>query len=408
MAEGACIDLFAGAGGFSLAAEQAGYEVEHAIEIDRWACDTLKRNHPATTVHCQDISELSDDWLRRNLPSGPSLLIGGPPCQGFSRAGPADKDPRDPRNSLFREFVRAARILEPESIVLENVPGILRARTAEGDSVCEIIEEEFRAIGYQVRRLVLEAERFGVPQLRRRVFFIGTLDGVPAATVEPTHGERIELFGSIDPILTVRDAIADLPHVDVGYRETTVRYIGPPTNKYQREMRLGASELLENHTPMRHSPRMIERFKLIPPGRGQSHITNPEHAPRRRIRKKDDSASSYDQNNRRMHWDKPCHTLAASFYANFLHPELHRNFTPREGARIQTFPDHYVFEGKPTVVSTKLLTREGRMNERHLCQYQQIGNAVPPRLGRAVLDTLKSGSRTNSELPSREAISVEA
>jgi DNA (cytosine-5)-methyltransferase 1 len=110
------------------------------------------------------------------------------------------------------------------------------------------------------------------------------------------------------------------------------------------------------------------------------------------------SGKVYDQNNRRMHPDRPCHTIPASFYANFVHPFQHRNFTPREGARLQSFPDWFVFEGKPTVVSHKLLAREGRTDEKHLCQYNQIGNAVPPFLAKAIAGNLltqtKIGLRT--------------
>ena len=107
--------------------------------------------------------------------------------------------------------------------------------------------------------------------------------------------------------------------------------------------------MLENHMPMRHSARMVERFKLISPGQSQSHVPD-EHAPSRRVRSATQGTGRYAQNNRRMYWDRPCHTIAATFYANFVHPDLNRNFTPREGARIQSFPDAYVFRGKPTVV----------------------------------------------------------
>lgn len=391
---GQAVDLFAGAGGFSLGAEETGYEVTHAVEIDRWACDTLERNHAQTVVHCADIRELSDDWARRNLPSNPALLIGGPPCQGFSHAGPARKDPKDPRNSLFREFVRFAGIMEPEQVILENVPGILRAKTQAGEPVADIIEQELARLGYRVRRYELQAERYGVPQIRRRVFFVGSMGRLPDE-IAPTHGEELDLLTPVEPILTVKDAISDLPRVDVQDRDKPVEYQGPPENEFQRQMREGASVQLENHIPMRHSQRMIERFKQISPGQSQSHVTDQGLQPRRRVRAADKGPSSYDQNNRRMHWDRPCHTLAASFYANFLHPELHRNFTPREGARIQTFPDRYVFLGKPTVVSSKLLTREGRLAEKHLCQYNQIGNAVPPRLAKVLLGSL-ADSRPDS------------
>ena len=124
---------------------------------------------------------------------------------------------------------------------------------------------------------------------------------------------------------------------------------------------------------------------------GRGGFRAPEHLrPVKRNGNGEFSEKLYDQNNRRMHPEKPCHTIAASFYANFVHPFKHRNFTPREGARIQTFPDWFVFKGKPTVVSHKLLQREGRDDEKHLCQYNQIGNAVPPMLARAIAENLIS------------------
>lgn len=402
------IDLFAGAGGFSLGAEMAGCDVEFALEIDSWAADTLRRNHSDLRVECADIRERDDAWWVREVKKYPDLLIGGPPCQGFSRAGPASKDPKDPRNSLFREFVRVAAALEPRAVVIENVTGILRARTAAGNKVADVIEDELRALGYAVQQYVLDAERYGVPQIRRRVFFVGTLEGNPPASIPATHlgvDEELSILGSeLARPLTVRDAIADIPHVDVGHRDELIRYDGIPSNDFQLLMREGAPGMLTNHLPMRHSRRIVERMSAIAPGQSQAHVID-THAPRLRVRNESAGVAAYDQNNRRMHWDRPCHTLAASFYANFVHPELHRNFTPREGARIQTFPDRYVFEGKPTVVSRKLLAREGRQGELHLCQYNQIGNAVPPLLGRHLLSSILSHDEGAGSV-SKERMSV--
>lgn len=384
------IDLFAGAGGLSLGATQAGMTVEVAIERDTWACDTMRTNGAHGRVIESDICDLSSDWIRRELPRNVDLLMGGPPCQGFSRAGPTRKDPKDPRNALFRDFVRVARALEPANILIENVPGILRAKTASGAQVADIIVSELTALGYEVAIVALEAQDFGVPQLRPRVFFLASYERRPPSQIQRTHGGDDSLFRTQLPRVTLWDAISDLPRVDVGTYDELVLYVGPPSNDYQRSMRAGALDLLENHIPMRHSPRSVERFRHILPGQSQSDVPD-EHMPRPRLRPADALPRTYDQNNRRMHPDRPCHTIPASFYANFLHPFLHRNFTPREGARLQSFPDHYVFRGKRTVVSKKLLAREGRVAEQHLCQYEQIGNAVPPLLAQAVVTALVSG-----------------
>ncbi|MDF2144640.1 DNA cytosine methyltransferase [Knoellia sp. p5-6-4] len=392
------IDLFAGAGGFSLGVEMAGYTVTHALEIDAWACDTIRTNHSGTEVFQQDVTAVEDKWFLDHFPKNPDLMVGGPPCQGFSHAAVGRQDPKDPRNSLFRDFARAARVLEPSRVIMENVPGILRAKTSSGESVQHVIVEEFENLGYNVSVLVLNAHEFGVPQIRRRVFFVADSMATPPSAIPATHGESgPTIFGELKPFVTVREALGDLPLVDVGSRLDPVPYTSAPTNAYQAVMRDGAGEAVRNHMPMRHSQRLVERFKTIAPGQSQSHAPE-EHAPRLRTRTESQGAGRFDQNNRRMHWDRPCHTVPATFYANFIHPELHRNFTPREGARIQSFPDRYVFEGKPTVVSQKLLAREGRVGEKHLCQYVQIGNAVPPLLAASLLRSLDANStRTRDE-----------
>ena len=148
-------------------------------------------------------------------------------------------------------------------------------------------------------------------------------------------------------------------------------------------MRKGAGNKVYNHLSMQHTNRMIERFESMTWGQSVSDVAA-HLKPFKRNGKGARSSTSYDQNNRRMHPHKPCHTIAASFYANFVHPFMHRNFTAREGARIQTFPDRIIFKGKPTIVSRKLLAREGRVDENYLCQYNQIGNAVPPLLAEAI------------------------
>ncbi len=241
---------------------------------------------------------------------------------------------------------------------------------------------------------ILRAEFFGVPQIRERLFIVGTLHGkLKQPFPKPTHGSQpeagqITLFtdGTLHPCPTLWDAISDLPPLEAGEGAQPSEYVFRPLNDYQRELREN-SDKLWNHIAMRHSRRVIERFKHISIGESQSDVPT-EHGPRVRSNGSKLSSKRYDQNNRRLNPERPSHTIPASFYANFVHPYQHRNFTPREGARIQSFPDHYVFSGKPTVVSQKLLAREGRVEEKHLCQYVQIGNAVPPKLAQAIAANL--------------------
>ena len=144
----------------------------------------------------------------------------------------------------------------------------------------------------------------------------------------------------------------------------------------------GESNILFNHKAMHHSKRLIERFSSMKCGESTEDV--PDFLKPHKRNSNELSNKIYSQNNRRMYPNRPCHTIPASFYANFVHPFKNRNFTAREGARIQSFPDSYVFKGKPTVVSHKLLQKEGRYDEKYLCQYNQIGNAVPPLLAKAI------------------------
>ena len=166
-------------------------------------------------------------------------------------------------------------------------------------------------------------------------------------------------------------------------------YSADPVNEYQKWCREG-SPTLHNHLAMKHTKRLVERFSQMSWGQSVSDITDDRLKQRKRNGNGEVSDNPYDQNNRRMHPNKICHTITATFYGNFVHPYKNRNFTAREGARIQSFPDHYVFLGKPTVVSKKLLLKEGRDGEAFLCQYSQIGNAVPPLMAKAIATNLIS------------------
>ena len=385
------LDTFAGAGGFSLGFELAGCRVVGGIEIDSWASQTFAYNHKDALAITRDIQLITNDELRDTFADRqPDILLGGPPCQGYSICRKTAGDPTDPRNSLFNEFLRVASALRPDFVIMENVPNIENARTHHGESVLGIIKRELTDLGYHVAHRVLEATDFGIPQIRKRLFVVASTLELERPFPSATHSVRGgvgDLFGgALECCPTLWEAISDLPALEAGEGSEVQNYTQAPDNDYQRQLREG-SDKLWNHTAMRHSKRMIERFASMSCGQSVSDVA--QHLrPLERNGNGKISGKVYDQNNRRMHPDRPCHTIPASFYANFVHPYQHRNFTSREGARLQSFPDGFVFKGKPTVVSHKLLAREGRTDEKHLCQYNQIGNAVPPLLAKAVADNL--------------------
>jgi DNA (cytosine-5)-methyltransferase 1 len=387
-------DLFAGAGGFGLGFRLAGFDVTCSLEIDEWACQTLQTNNPSMQVIMADIKEFKTaSEIRAACHDSPDVIIGGPPCQGFSIAGSNHTDLKDPRNSLFREFAHWVESLNPRVFLMENVKGLLTRKNADGEKVIDIITRTFAKLGYSVEVWTLNAAEYGVPQLRERVFVVGnkisskTTLGIPPRThVIWDSGEQTQQVrlasGGLKPAVTLWDAISDLPQLGAGEGSEEQPYTSSPNSNYERWARNGQS-VLWNHVAMQHSERLVERFKHVKWGESSSTVPA-EHRALKRNGNGVISKEMYDQNNRRLHPYRPSHTIAASFYANFIHPFQNRNLTAREGARIQSFPDNYRFMGKKTVVSHKLLQRERRFSERHLCQYNQIGNAVPPLLAKVI------------------------
>lgn len=365
------IDLFAGCGGLSTGFEMAGFNIPLAVEKDEWASETYKKNHPDTNVLTDDITQVLD---LQSLLSDENMtidgIIGGPPCQGFSLSGNRDK--KDPRNSLFMEFVRFVRFFKPKFFVMENVTGILSMQMKNGELAKNVIVNEFSGAGYHVETFVLNAAEFGVPQSRMRVFFIGLRDDIEY------DKEKIApkgfLFGKDQ--VTIEQAIMDLPVLKAGEGQDVCDYTMEPKTDYQRWVRNG-SDKVYNHVTMRHTARLVERFSHI--GYGQSVAdVDQEFQQRQRGDAGKISGKVYSQNNMRPYPDRPSPTVPASFQSNFIHPFENRNYTAREGARLQSFPDTYIFCGKRTTMSW----------EKNLSQYQQIGNAVPPLLAKAIAETV--------------------
>ncbi len=386
------LDIFSGSGGFSLGFKLAGYNIIGAIEEDKWAAETFQFNMKDANVLIGDIQKFSDDYLLQQFKDNkPEIILGGPPCQGFSICNKDSGNFKDIRNSLFQEFLRLGRIFSPDYLIMENVPNLVNSRTKSKYSILKIIVEELENLRYHVNWKILEATEYGIPQIRRRLFIIASKHQLKHPFPQPTHylpesGQLDYLAEDLKICPTLWEAISDLPDIEASEGEEEMNYDKKSSNSYQTQMRLGSSNVY-NHVAMKHTKRTVERFASM--SWGDSLHDVPKHLrPYKRNGQGQISEKIYDQNSRCLHPHRPCHTIPASFYANFVHPYKNRNFTAREGARIQSFPDWFVFKGKPTVVSHKLLEREGRLAEKHLCQYNQIGNAVPPLLAQAIASNL--------------------
>lgn len=364
------IDLFAGCGGMSLGFELAGFKSIIAVEKDDWASETYAYNHPNTNVYTGDITQITIPCETFPEAKGISGIIGGPPCQGFSLSG--SRDPKDPRNSLFMDYMRFVKSFMPSFFIMENVPGILSAKTRNGELVQDVIKFVASEIGYNVHQMVLNAANYGVPQSRMRVFFVGIKQ------IFPFDPSRLTPVPFSTPQVTIREALSDLPVLKAGEGDESMDYATEPTNEYQRWCRQGV-EKVENHITMRHTQRLIDRFRCIKWGESLADVPE-EHKQRKRGDASQISGKTYAQNNMRPFPDKPSPTIPASFQSNFVHPLYDRNYTAREGARLQSFPDAYIFKGKRTTMSW----------EKSLSQYQQIGNAVPPLLAKALARMIES------------------
>lgn len=398
------LDLFAGAGGFGLGFRLADsdYKVICSLEIDKWAVETLKANNVEKQKIIQkDIREFKTaEQIIAACPSRPDVIIGGPPCQGFSYAGPA-KDPKDPRNSLFKNFAQWVKVLKPKVFVMENVRGLLTGKNENGKKVIDIIKEKFKDLGYEISIWELNAANYGVPQNRERVFIVG--NNLELGIVKPpiTHylpEEKKMLNGrarTLQPAVNVITAIGDLPKLKAGegLEETVLNTVA--RTDFQRQSR-GDIETLYNHVTMDHTKRVVKRYEQILNGFSLDEISE-ELQVRKRNGNGKLSTTEYNSNYRHLKANMISYTIPASFYSNFVHPKQPRNITSREAARLQSFPDSYVFKGKRTQISSKLLKVLNKEDENYLSQYNQIGNAVPPLLAKAValrvLDFIKENKK---------------
>ena len=357
------VELFAGAGGLSVGLENAGFQVVLANEIMPDFAATLKANHPGTNVIAEDIHKI--DFRAELAKLGlefVDVLSGGPPCQGFSTIG--SKNKQDPRNSLFYEYLRAVAETNPKYTIFENVSGFKRMY---GGFAYETLVRELSELGYDTDFGILNAADYGAPQIRLRTIVVGWKRGLPAVRLpKPTHGTG----PGLKPFVTLMEAIGDLPPLQAG--ESVCLYGKPPSTEYQRRMR-GTRETLLDHDAANYGAKMREILQTIPPGGSIKDLPQ-------RLRPKSGYANTYA----RLLPDVPSPTITRNFgtpsSSRCVHPFQPRALSTREGARLQGFPDGYVFTG-------------GKQSKN-----LQIGNAVPPILGEAVA---KSVMRALKEGPGR-------
>lgn len=381
------IDLFAGCGGFSVGLEMAGLKGVANLEVDQWACDSLRHNFPDSEVIQDNIKRINRDRIATFR--GVDVIVGGPPCQGFSVAGSSQFGVDDPRNELAKYFLFWVSVLRPKAAIIENVPQIL-TKKIKNKTVGEYIAEEFGKLGYQTKSKILISSDYGVPQVRKRAYIVAFLEGFSFSFPLKTHcsldNNALPLLqeSGMKNFVTVHEALSDLPKINSSEgSDDQQEYAEEPSNEYQRLIR-NRSQHVYNHIAMNHTPRLIERFKTISPGMSLKDVAK-EHGQIEKLTGKI-SEKPFKYNNYRLDPGKPSMSIPASFQSLFLHPYLHRNLTAREAARLMSFPDHFIFKGKRTTMSW----------EKFLSQYNQIGNAVCPlvakSLGESIRTTLKTGS----------------
>lgn len=362
------ISLFSGAGGCSLGFKLAGYEVRYAADIEADAVATYQRNFPRTPSEVADIRDTSAEYLlaRSHLAPGElDILLGGPPCQGFSSAGA--KSASDPRNSLLGHYVRILEGVRPKWFVMENVEGLL---TNAGGAHVAAAVRAFLEIGYAVNLEKIYAQGYGVPQRRKRVLIVGNRLGYgfefpPVVT---------NFTGSIfrKGALTFSAAVGDLPAVGAE-PDGPVEHSQPPQNELQTWLRAGAGRVFD-HSVLPLSEIQKERVIKLRPGETMKHL--PAHLQHASFRKRAfrrvmdgtpmERRGGAPSGLKRLFADEPSLTITSAATREFVHPTEDRLLTMRECARLQTFPDTFVFSGNAA------------------SRIKQIGNAIPPLLAEVI------------------------
>jgi DNA (cytosine-5)-methyltransferase 1 len=356
------IDLFAGAGGLSYGfSHDKDFQIVVANEIEYDMAQTYSLNHPTVKVYNFDIKDFGHNNLKKDfgIEKGDiDLIVGGPPCQAYSTVG--KRLLNDPRGQLFQEYYRLLKELKPKTFIFENVKGLLSMSKGE---LFKTIISLFESLGYKIYHKVLNSADYGVPQIRKRIIIVGTKLNNKYFFPEPTHSSNSNLFSTnLKPYLTLAEAISDLPFIKSG--EENFEYASEPKNDFQKLMRKNAPKKLMDHSAPKNNKKLVKIMELLPDG------GTPEDLPDE-LRPKSGFKNTYC----RLWWNRPSTTITRNLStpssSRCIHPKAPRPLTTREGARIQCFPDDYIFYGSR---SSKNL---------------QIGNAVPTFLSIALKNSIK-------------------
>lgn len=333
------VEIFAGAGGMATGAAMAGIDIRLAIESDPYAAQTYLANHKKTTVVIDEIQNIQEFRFERN--DEPVILFGGPPCQGYSYSNRKTRSQKNPKNWLFKEFIRSVKLVNPDWVIIENVPGL---KKMDNGFFLKAICDDLNSLHYTPNVKILNAADFGVPQKRERIFIVASKHGI---AFDFPVGEY-----AFKPV-TVADALFDLPELQNGSMESKLRYRTRPVSEYAKKIR-GNKRMITQNFVSKNSKTVVERYKYIKQG------SNWQDIPAELMSNYKDHTRCHSSIYRRLAENEPAVIIANYRKSMIIHPWEHRGLSVREAARLQSFPDYYEFIGS--------------LDQKQ----QQVGNAVPP------------------------------
>jgi DNA (cytosine-5)-methyltransferase 1 len=365
------IDLFCGVGGLSYSfSHNDNFEIVAANDILPKMAKAYELNHPGVKVYTDDIKNFNTKLIKKDLGLGPKdidIIIGGPPCQAYSTVGKRLID--DPRGKLFQEYYRVLEEFKPKFFVFENVKGLISMQKGE---LLETIIKLFESLGYKVQYKILNAADYGAPQIRERVIIIGSKLASDFKYPAPTHqNPEFKKQNILKPYLTLGEAIGDLPFIKSNAE--SFEYARPPQNEFQKSMRKNAPIKIMDHNSPNNNENLVKIMEILPDG--GTPLDLPE-----KLRPKSGFKNTYC----RLWWNRPSTTITRNLStpssSRCIHPKAPRPLTTREGARLQCFPDNYIFYGS--------------RGDKNL----QIGNAVPVVLSTALANAIFENFKADNKI----------